>query len=161
MQSPQEKTNEEAISIRREISKRETSPRGKSSAYENADCRAHNCGAKMRTSRTRSAPKRYLQKVYRVFWQWELEDQAKLRAWAAARSAKVSFRPDAHPLKLLIDATSGLKDRKDRSRYGRALQAAVLKQVDPDDLHLFFEANGGLAGCARLFASLSDHSNVL
>ena len=118
-------------------------------------------GRKMRKSRSRSAPEKYLRKVYRVFWEWELEGKAKLRAWTAAQAAKVPFRPDAHPLKLLIDATSGLKDRKDRSRYGRALQAAAVKKVDPDDLHLFFRANGGIAGCARLFAALSDGSDVL
>jgi hypothetical protein len=118
-------------------------------------------GNRMRKSRMRSAPEKYLRKVYRVFWQWEREGEAKLRAWSAAQRARVSYRPDAHPLKMLIDATSGLKDRKDRSRYGRALQAATLKQVDPDDLHLFFRANGGIAGCAHLFASLTDGSDVL
>ena len=118
-------------------------------------------GRKMRRSRSRSAPERYLQKVYGVFWEWDREGDAKLRAWTAARARKVKFRPDSHAVKLMIDATSGLKDRKDRSRFGRALQAAVIKRVHPEDLPVFFQANGGIAGCAALFAALSDRSDVL
>jgi hypothetical protein len=117
-------------------------------------------GRRMRKSRARSAPEIYLRKVYQVYWQWESFGNAKAWSWRTARVCKARFWPSAHPLKILIDATAGLDDRRVRSRWGRALQFAQYRNTYPDDLRILFREHGGVAGCAQKFTTCRQTAHV-
>ena len=64
----------------------------------------------------------------------------------------VPVRVGTHPIRMLINATSRVKDPKVRSRWARALQYANSLDADFTELKRLFRDNGGIAGCARLAA---------
>jgi hypothetical protein len=52
----------------------------------------------------------------------------------------------------LIDVTFPTLDRKQKSRWSRALELAALAKATPEQLPMLFKRHAGIAGCARLAA---------
>jgi hypothetical protein len=90
----------------------------------------------------------YLTEVYRLHRQWKTAGRAKRYAKNAARSLRLGIRRSAHPIRIIIEATSDETDIKKKSRWGRALEYAHKKAVKPKHLVTFFRAHGGISGCA-------------
>ncbi len=61
-------------------------------------------------------------------------------------------RQGIHPLKTMIDAGAPQADRKSRSRWARALQAADADNIAPDQLVLYLYKHGGISGAAAKIA---------
>jgi hypothetical protein len=59
----------------------------------------------------------------------------------------------AHPIRVIIDATSTTDD-KTKSRWTRALRYAWRERKTWTDLKMFLRENGGPAGCAARFAAV-------
>ena len=71
-------------------------------------------------SRSQTAPHKYLVRVYRLFRKWKENGLPLHPALRTAKLLGIPVRVGSHPLRVLIDATSRLKDRKIRSIDGRA-----------------------------------------
>lgn len=98
-------------------------------------------------SRRRLAIYKYLIRVYGLY--------EKLRTNHAERAAKkivslfgLRVRDDAHPIRIIIDASSGA-DLKTKSLWVRALRFAWTDDQRRPDLSDFLDENGGIAGCAH------------
>ena len=104
---------------------------------------------KLSRSRRRFAANRYLREVLRIYRKWERRGVEKQYGRELARTAGITSRSHAHPIKLIIDATSSDCDPKKKSRWGRALQFIALRKIPSKGLDDAFRKNGGIAGCAR------------
>ncbi|WP_338692477.1 hypothetical protein V5279_41050 [Bradyrhizobium sp. 26S5] len=102
-------------------------------------------------SKRRFAEYRYLRAVLRGYQY--LADNELLPAMLEIAPAilTVPVRANWHPLRVIIEATMWTEiDHRTRSRWTRALQYALAREVDPDQLPRFIRANNGIAGCAEL-----------
>ena len=104
-----------------------------------------------RKSRKRDAAELYLKEVLRLYENWKDVGLAKRYSRRALDLVDLPVR-DVHPIRRIIDSTSTEPDRKKRSRWGRALQYALMEKAQGDKLGEFFRENGGIAGCARKVA---------
>jgi hypothetical protein len=95
---------------------------------------------------------RYLRTVYRLYLRWSRRGlaESKTNQIAAVRNIRLNKR--IHPIAILLAATCHIAEKKLLSRWTRALQFAVFREIGPDDLQAFIRANGGLSGCARMMA---------
>jgi hypothetical protein len=94
----------------------------------------------------------YLQAVYEVWWSWPSGKKISF-ARQAARLSGISARPGSHPIRVLIDCTSPATNEKMRSRWTLALRLADVLSVAPSELEKFGNKYGGVAGCARAYAT--------
>lgn len=102
-------------------------------------------------NKRRFAEYRYLRAVLRGYR--HLVDNELLPAMLEIAPAilTVPVRANWHPLRVIIEATMWREiDHRTRSRWTRALQYAVAREIDPDQLPRFIRANNGIAGCAEL-----------
>lgn len=102
-------------------------------------------------SKRRFSEYRYLRSVLRAYQY--LADKTLLTAMMEIAPAVliVPARANWHPLRVLIEATMWTQiDYRTRSRWTRALQYAIAREIDPDQLPRFIRANNGIAGCAEL-----------
>lgn len=113
--------------------------------------RVEKAEARSAKSRKRFAHYRYLRAVYRAYC--ELEDKRLLKRLRRYLIRNHQIRDeDAHAIRMIIDATTTRQEKRERSRWTRALECAWNEEVSPDELLLFFRRNKGIAGCARLAA---------
>lgn len=103
----------------------------------------------------RFADYRYLRAVLRAYEHFESNDLLDHLAEIAPSVLMTAERSGQHPLRTIIDASCDQSDLRIRSRWTRALQYAVIRQVRPADLPRFFRANNGIAGCADLASKTS------
>jgi hypothetical protein len=100
-----------------------------------------------RSSESRFALRNYLKAVLALYLAWTSDDADRV----AARAAKLKGRrrrDDSHPLRIIIDLTSGETDLKTRSRWARALEYGINEGVSPARFKSFVRANGGISACA-------------
>jgi hypothetical protein len=69
-----------------------------------------------------------------------------------AKISKVSIQKKSHPLRILIEASAGPEDPRQKSRWTQALKYAVGWHQPAERLKWFFKVNGGIAGSARKYA---------
>jgi hypothetical protein len=95
---------------------------------------------------------RYLRVTYKLYLRWAKRGLAdsKTRQLAAARNIRLNKR--RHPIGVLLVATSPVTDPKIISRWTRALELALFREIEPDRLGSFIREHGGLSGCARQMA---------
>lgn len=105
---------------------------------------------KAASRKDRFADYRYLRSVLRAYCYFDDNDLLSHLMEVAPSTLLTSVRVKAHPLRIIIDASCIQPDLKKRSRWTRALEAAVGEQIDPNDLLRFFRAHNGIAGCADL-----------
>jgi hypothetical protein len=103
-------------------------------------------------SRERFRERALLVDVYDLYRLWVKDGHAKARAKQLNKIFKLSVRPNAHPITVIIAATVTVLDQKIRSKWSLALQYAHANNVAPEDLAEFMDQNGGMAGCAQAFA---------
>jgi hypothetical protein len=101
-------------------------------------------------SETRFADYRYLRAVLRAYRYFEDYDLLSQLSEIAPCELLTAVRADRHPLRIIIDASCNKPDLRTRSRWTRALEYALARNVSPEDLPRFIRANGGIAGCADL-----------
>ena len=98
---------------------------------------------------------RYLTRVYRIYCDLSLKRNLQRITRKIASLAEISVRKDAHPIRILIDATVGPEDPKQKSRWVAALKYVYGWQLPPKKVRWCFNENGGIYGCARKFAALN------
>jgi hypothetical protein len=104
-------------------------------------------------SRSRFAFYDYLAAVFELYVRLRRTRQAKKSARLIAKLFGLRNQKRAHPIRVLIDATS-TADLKTRSRWSRALRYAWRERKTWKDLGSFLRENGGPAGCATQFAAI-------
>ena len=103
--------------------------------------------------RSRFAFYDYLAAVFELYVRLRRTRQAKKSARLIAKLFGLRNQKRAHPIRVLIDATS-TADLKTRSRWSRALRYAWYELRTSTDFVAFLRENGGPAGCARQFAAI-------
>jgi hypothetical protein len=103
-------------------------------------------------SRSRFAFYDYLAAVFDLYVQLRRRNEAKPTARRIAKLFGLRNQKRAHPIRVLIDATS-TADLKTRSRWSRALRYAWRERKTWKDFVSFLRENGGPAGCADQFAA--------
>jgi hypothetical protein len=104
-------------------------------------------------SRRRFAFYDYLAAVLDLYVQLRRTKQAKKVAIRIVKLFGLRKQRQAHPIRVIIDATSTTDD-KTKSRWTRALRYAWRERKTWTDLKMFLRENGGPAGCAARFAAV-------
>lgn len=104
-------------------------------------------------SRKRFAFYRYLAAIFEFYAELKRTNATEHSARRIAELLCVGTRNDAHPIRLIIDASSEAND-KTKSRWTRSLRFAWRQRRRWSDLEAFLRQNGGPAGCASQFAAL-------
>lgn len=99
--------------------------------------------------KSKFADYKYLRSVLRAHNYFEENDLLEHLAEIAPSVLMTPVRSGQHPLRTIIDASCD-RGGKTSSRWTRALEFAVLKNIPPDDLLRFLRANNGISGCADL-----------
>jgi hypothetical protein len=105
-------------------------------------------------SRRRFAFYDFLSGVFELYVQLRRTNQSKPLVRRIANLFGLRQRNRAHPIRVIIDATS-TADLKTRSRWTRALKYAWRERKTWKDLGSFLRENGGPAGCADQFAAIN------
>ena len=94
----------------------------------------------------------YLAAVYSIYAVWSKNGIASRKARIIARACNIPTRKGVSALRIIIDVTWPDAERKQKSRWVRALERAHDLGAAPRRLIPFIKANGGIAGCAALAA---------
>jgi hypothetical protein len=105
-------------------------------------------------ARQRYAFYAYLSAVYRLYRHLRRKKAAKQTARRIAALFDLKIRTDAHPIRVIIDATSNA-DSKTKWRWTQALRYAWHERHAWTDFAAFLRDHGGAAGCARDLAALT------
>jgi hypothetical protein len=109
--------------------------------------------AVMTASPSRYAGYDFLVSVYEPYWGWSDVGYSDGHIAASIRrQSDQRHNEGEHPVKMLIKAAGCSLEAKTLSRWVRALEYAVMKQIRPEHLTYIFTRRGGIAGCARLAA---------
>lgn len=97
---------------------------------------------------------RSLYLIYRYYVSTFIHDSSKEfgRLRILAESEEVSFKENAHPIKILLKALCEF-DEKKAYKTTNALRYATTQSKKPMELINFFSMNGGVSGCSRHFSS--------
>ena len=105
-----------------------------------------------RPGRRRFGLYRYLRDVYRVFLELRSRRIARKATRQIAKISKLPLRGKTHPIRILIEASAGPEDPRQKSRWSQALKYAYGWRQPAKGLKWFFQVNGGIAGSARKYA---------
>ena len=97
---------------------------------------------------------KYLTDIYQVFLELRSRRIAKKATRRIAKICKLSIQRKSHPLRILIEASAGLEDARQKSRWTQALRYALGWRQSAKRLSWFFKVNGGISGSARRYADL-------
>jgi hypothetical protein len=111
-------------------------------------------GDRAARSKRRFADYRYLRSVLRAYEYFSDNNILEHLTVIAPSELMTAVRAGSHPLRIIIDASSNQPDLQIRSRWTRALEYALTRNVSSDDLPRFIQANGGVAGCADLASKI-------
>jgi hypothetical protein len=115
-----------------------------------------NAAEAMKSSRGRYSAYEFLSVVYEQYWNWFAQGHSDERITSLIRrSSDQRHTSNEHPIKMLIKAAHCSSEAKVLSRWVRALEYALLKNIRPQHLAYLFERHGGIAGCARLAAKIN------
>jgi hypothetical protein len=96
----------------------------------------------------------FLEAIYRVYINWKCRKIAKRWARTLAGEMNIVQRKGMSPIRVLIEARLPSADFKQKSRWVRALEYVYSERVAPPQFRKFVRTHGGIAGCARLAASV-------
>ena len=105
-------------------------------------------------SRSRCAFYDYLAAVFGLYVRLRRTKQVKKAARLIAKLFGLRTEERAHPIRVIIDATSAA-DIKTKSRWSRALKYAWRERRTWTDFASFLRENGEPAGCAEKFAAIN------
>lgn len=111
-------------------------------------------GARAARSERRFADHRYLRSVLRAYEFFSDNELLSHLTVIAPSELMTPVRAGRHPIRIIIDASCNQPDLRMRSRWTRALEYALARNVSPDELPRFIRANGGIAGCADLASKI-------
>lgn len=106
------------------------------------------CRHEDRSGRRRFAIYRYLGEIYSVYCDLRSERIARLTARRIAKCRKLLCRKNAHPIRILIEASAGQEDNRTKSRWTQALKYAYGWRQQPGRLGRFFKECRGISGAA-------------
>jgi hypothetical protein len=95
---------------------------------------------------------RYLRDVYQIYLDLRSRRIARKATRRIAKISKLSLQRKAHPIRILIEASAGPEDARQKSRWTQALKYAFGWHQPGERLKWFFKVNGGIAGSARKYA---------
>jgi hypothetical protein len=95
---------------------------------------------------------KYLTDVYQVFLEFHSTRKAKTATRRIAKISKLSLQRKSHPIRVLIEASAGPEDARQKSRWSQALKYAYGWRQSAERLEWFFQTNGGISGSARKYA---------
>ena len=104
-------------------------------------------------SRKRFRFYRYLASVYELYEELRRTNGIENSVRRIAELSDAGTRKHAHPIRVIIDASSQA-DQRAQSRWVRSLRFAWRERQHWTDLETFLRKNGGPAGCASQFAAL-------
>jgi hypothetical protein len=93
-----------------------------------------------------------LRDVYDLYLELRSRRIAKKATRRIAEISKLSIKRKSHPLRILIEASAGPEDARQKSRWTQALKYAFGWHQPAERLKWFFQTNGGIAGTARKYA---------
>ena len=106
----------------------------------------------IRPGRRRFGIYKYLTDVYQVYRDLRSRRIARTASRRIAKLYKLSIQKKSHPIRILIEASAGPEDARQKSRWTQALRYAFGWLQQPERLEWFFSVNGGISGCARKYA---------
>jgi hypothetical protein len=95
---------------------------------------------------------KYLADVYQVYRELRSRRQATTAARRIAKICKLSIQRKSHPIRILIEASAGPEDARQKSRWTQALRYAFGWLQPAKKIKWFFKVNGGISGSARKYA---------
>jgi hypothetical protein len=95
---------------------------------------------------------RYLRDVYELYLDLRPRRIARTASRRIAKLFKLSIKKKSHPIRILIEASVGPEDARQKSRWTQALKYAYGWQQPANRLKWFFNVNGGIAGSAAKLA---------
>lgn len=95
---------------------------------------------------------KYLADVYQVYRDLRSRRIAKTASRRIAKLFKLSIKKKSHPIRILIEASAGPEDARQKSRWTQALRYAFGWRQPTTKLIWCFEETGGISGCARKYA---------
>ena len=98
---------------------------------------------------------KYLARIYRIYVDIRSERHYERIVREIAELAEIHVRRNMHALRILIEASSGPEDAKQKSRWVQALQYVDGWKLPPRKVQWCFRTNGGVYGCARRQAALN------
>ena len=98
---------------------------------------------------------RYLRDVYELYLDLRSRRIARKATRRIAKISKLSLQRKSHPIRVLIEASAGPEDARQKSRWTQALKYAFGWHQPAERLKWFFQTNGGIAGTARKSAILN------
>jgi hypothetical protein len=107
-------------------------------------------GDRAAQSERKFADYRYLRSVLRAYEFFSDENLLGHLAEIAPSALLTPVRRGWHELRIIVEASCSQIDVRTKSRWTRALEFALARNVAPDDLPRFIKANNGIAGCADL-----------
>jgi hypothetical protein len=90
--------------------------------------------------------------IYRIYLELRSRRIAKKATRRIAKINKLSMQRKSHPIRILIEASAGPEDARQKSRWSQALKYAYGWRQPATRLKWFFKVNGGIAGSARKYA---------
>jgi hypothetical protein len=102
----------------------------------------------------------YLAEVYQTYKGWKDRGISRRMARQLAECLNLPLRKGTTPIRTLIDATFPTLGTKQKSRWSRALDFAILARIKADDLATLFNSFSGIAGCARRAAKRKPKREV-
>jgi hypothetical protein len=98
---------------------------------------------------------KYLVRIYRIFLDLRSKRISKSATRQIAKLAGIHVRKSSHPIRILIDVSTGPEDQKQKSRWVQALRYVYGWRLPPDKVEWCFKESGGIYGCARKYAVLN------
>jgi len=95
---------------------------------------------------------RFLRDIYQVYLDLRSRRIARKATQRIAKISKLSLRGKTHPIRILIEASAGPEDARQKSRWTQALKFAFGWRQPAKRLKWFFKVTGGIAGSARKYA---------
>lgn len=111
------------------------------------------CYRRSSASSRRFAFYRYLARIYQVYRRLRRRGIARRTGREVAKAFKTGSAANAHPLRVLVDATS-TADRKTKWRWTQGLRFVWRERHAWGHFDTFMRRHGGIAGCAREFAAM-------
>jgi hypothetical protein len=94
----------------------------------------------------------YLRDIYRIYLELRSRRIARKATRRIAKISKLPLRRQSHLIRILIEASAGPEDPRQKSRWTQALKFAFGWRQPAKRLKWFFNVNGGIAGSARKYA---------
>ena len=114
--------------------------------------------ADIRPGRRRFGIYKYLADVYQVYLDLRSRRIAKKSTRRIAKLFKLSIQKKSHPIRVLIEASAGPEDARQKSRWTQALRYAHDWRQSAERLEWFFQVNGGISGSARKYATKNKNA---